>query len=217
MLRSVPRVCLALSLLLVLAGGAAADPASAVAAQDPWTLAVGDDDAGYAVYRRLPADSKFAAFRLEAELEATPAELARAARAVMLAPSENVRKELLREDGDVFVFYSYIDMPMFLSDLDIATRAEQHRDAATGARRIAWRTTDEGPPRKEGVARIERSVGVWIFEPEGDGRTRLTYESHTEPPVPIPAWIVNSMTTESVVEQFQGLQTRLDLQRASGG
>jgi hypothetical protein len=73
--------------------------------------------------------------------------------------------------------------------------------------------TDEGPPPKEGVIRVEKSDGAWHFEPLAGGRTRVTYESHTEIAGSIPAWLVNSLMNQTVVEGFEGLRSKLVSQR----
>ncbi|NNL65297.1 MAG: hypothetical protein HKP30_03540 [Myxococcales bacterium] len=183
-----------------------------VAAQVPWQLEHRDDDPerGYVLYKRMPPGSDFAAYRLEAVIDAPPERVARAARENLLDPEQtqsNVRKQILRNDGDVVIVYSYIDLPL-VSDRDALTRAERSFDHRTQSYRLSWRNTDEGPPPPEGVVRVGKSEGSWLFEPAPDGRTKVTYESHSESPGVIPAWVVNSVMNGTVVDGFDKLRAR---------
>ena len=154
-----------ISLLVGLASPVAADEAlPPVDAHVPWTLELRNDDpaTGYVVYKRIPPGSPYAAYRLEAELDAPPETVARAARAGMLDPDEHrssMRKEIVRDDGDVVIVYSYIDMPPFITDRDIVTRSERRFDPETRTYRLEWHSTDEGPAPRDGVIRVRKSDG----------------------------------------------------------
>ena len=190
--------------------------------QVPWTIESRNDDpvTGYVFYKRIPSGSKFAAYRLEAEIDAPPEAVARAARARLLDPDEHqarMRKEILSDDGDVAIVYSYIDMPPFITDRDIVTRAERLFDAETRSYRLEWHTTDEGPPPRDGVIRVQKSDGSWVFEPLQGGRTRVIYESHTEIAGALPGWLVNSLMNDTVIGDFQGLRARAIGDAQSGG
>lgn len=204
------------------AGASAEDSLPAVAAQIPWTLELRNDDpeVGYVVYKRIPPGSSYAAYRLEGEIAAAPEVVSRAARAGMLDPEETqsaMTKEIISNEGDVVIVYSFIDMPPFITDRDIVTRSEHVFDPETRTHRLEWHSTDQGPSPREGVIRVEVSDGAWIFEPLANGRTGVTYESHTEIAGSIPAWIVNSIMNDTVVESFEGLRARVASEVNSGG
>jgi len=215
---------IAVGLVLLWAGGAeaaAAEAPSAVSAQPDWQIHDRNDepDSGYVVYRRKPAGSDYYAYRLEAVIDAPPAVVAAAGRANIADPSaaqENMTKTLLSDDGDVVVVYTYIDLPM-ISDRDVTTRAERSFDPQTGSYRVEWAATDEGPPPKKGVVRLHQSTGFWLFAPLEGGRTRATYESHTEIAGSIPVWLVNSMMTDTVVDGIVRLRARVDGGRGGEG
>lgn len=187
----------------------------AVDAQVPWEVALTGEgpEGGYVVYKRVPPGTRYATFRLEAELPAPPEQVARAARENLLdldEGAENMRKTIVRDDGDVVIVHSYIDMPLFITDRDVVTRAVREHDAARGVWSLSWSAApDAAPAPEDGVIRVQRSDGAWLFEPLEGGRTRVSYESHVEIAGALPAWLVNSMMGETVVSGFEGLCARL--------
>lgn len=211
-----------LILLLLLPGGALAQESlPSVDAQIPWTMELENarPSAPYTVYKRMPPGSPYAAYRLEATLDAPPEAVAKAARENMLDLDSDpqMKRTIVRNDGDVVVVHSYIPMPPLISDRDVVTRAERRFDPATKSYHLVWRSTDEGPPPADGVIRLARSDGSWRFEPLPGGRTRVTYESHTEIAGSLPAWVVNTMMNQQVVNGFEGLRARVERNQASGG
>ena len=108
------------------------------------------------------------------------------------------------------MLYSYIEVPL-VADRDVTTRAEESVDPETGSRRFDWRATDEGPPPKRGVVRLQKASGSWEFTPLPDGRTRAVCESHTEIGGSIPSWLVDRVSRNTVVEGLVLLRARLDL------
>jgi len=172
-----------------------------------------DGPEGHVLSQRDLPGSSFPAFRLEATLEVPVAKAAAAMRSNLrdsrVSP-KNMKKTLIREDGDVLVLYSYIDVPLF-ADRDITTRAEESVDPETGVHRFDWWATDEGPAPKPGVVRLQKASGSWVFTPLADGRTRAVCESHTEIGGSIPAWLVHSVSRNTAVEELVLLRARLDL------
>ena len=198
---------------------AAADSPPAVSARPEWKLHDRNEDPaeGYTVYRRKPPGSDYYAYRLEAVIDAPPAVVAAAGRATIADTDDiqdNMTRTLLSDDGEVLLVYTYIDLPM-VSDRDVITRAQRSFDPQTGTYRVEWRASDEGPPPKRGVVRLAESSGYWTFAPHGSGRTRATYESHTEIAGSIPTWIVNSLMNDTAIDGIVRLRTRLD--RDGGG
>lgn len=179
-----------------------------------WRLHDRDDDpeTGYVVYTRRPRGSSYDAYRLEAAIDAPPALVAAAARAEMADPhsgQSNVEKTIVRDVGDELVVYSYADLPL-VSDRDVTTRIHRSFDPQSGTYRLEWQATDEeGPPPKPGVIRIEHSSGSWTFSPLEGGRTRAVYENHNDLAGSIPGWLINSLMTDSVVDNIVKLRARV--------
>jgi hypothetical protein len=117
----------------------------------------------------------------------------------------NTEKSILRDDDELILVYSYISLPL-VSDRDVTTESERSHDPETGSYRLAWRASDKGPPPKRGVVRLPRSDGSWTFAPLQGDRTFAVYESHAEIGGAMPAWLVNSMMTDTMVQGIVGLR-----------
>jgi hypothetical protein len=205
-------VCIFLVLGFASASASTAEGLPEVDARPPWTLQDKNDDpdTGFVLYKRKPPGSDYDAFRLEAIVDATPEIVAGVATANLVDPArsqKNIDKKVLRNDEDGIVVYSYIHINApFISDRDIVSRIDRSYDRATDTHRLAWRATDEGPPRIKGVTRVERSEGSWTFSPAADGKTRAIYTSHTEVDGFVPAWIINATIRSTMVEGLRGLR-----------
>ncbi len=187
-----------------------------VSSAPPWTLLQQSDDAksGYVLHRRKTAGSAAATFRLEAIVDSPPDLVAVVAAKNLVDPSyrqANTDKTILRNDAEAIVIYSYIhiDTP-FVSDRDVISRVERSYDPDSRTHRLDWKAIDEGPPKKEGVIRLERSEGHWTFSPEAEGTTRAVYVSHTETAGFVPGWLVNSRMAKTMVEGIEGLRRAVD-------
>ena len=198
-------LCLALAPL-----AAANDELPDVSARIPWKLADHDDHPkdGFRLYKRRDP-SGFQAYRLEAKIGAPPALVAEAARHNILDPElvhDGMDKQILRTEGDVAWVYSYIHLPMMVSDRDVITRSEASYDPTTGVYRFDWRTSDEGPAPRRGVVRLKESTGSWVFSPAEEGHTHAVYENYTDIGGRIPAWIVNPTMNSTVMSSITDLR-----------
>ncbi len=199
-----------LAACLMTAPLALADELPSVSSPNPWTIAEESDDPAnlYVMYTRSLPGSNFRAYRLEAVIDAPPAEVAAAARrniADTTLTLDNTNKVILSNEGDVAYVYSYIDLPM-VSDRDVITRSERFHDVETGEYRVEWTTSEEGPAPKPGVVRLTKSRGSWRFMPLPNDKTRAIYENHTEIGGMIPAWIVNPMMSSQVTSGITDLR-----------
>jgi len=194
------------------AGASSAESLPGVDARPPWTFQDKNDDpdSGFVLYKRKPPGSDYDAFRLEAIVDAAPEFVAEVAKQNLVDPAKsqkNMDKKILRNDEDGILVYSYIHINApFISDRDIVSQIERSYDQATDTHRLAWRATDEGPPKIKGVTRVERSEGYWTFSPEAEGKTRAVYVSHTEVAGFVPAWFINATMRSTMVEGLRGLR-----------
>jgi len=184
-----------------------------VSARPPWTLLSRNDEAGadYVIERRKVAGSDFSTFRLEATLDSPPDLVARVAVRNVSDPDyhqDNTDKTILRDDSEALIVYSYIHINTpFVSDRDVISKIDRSYDAETQVHQLRWEAIEEGPPKKDGVIRLERSEGSWTFSPEAGGKTRAVYESYTETVGYLPAWIVNSAMSKTMLEGLESLRT----------
>jgi hypothetical protein len=190
----------------------AAENLPEVSARPPWTLLDESEDAetGYVLHQRKSPDSNVATFRLEATVDSSPEDVAVAATKYMADPENrpaNTDKVVLRNDEEAIVVYSYIhiDAP-FVSDRDVISRIERSYDPDSRTHRLAWRAVDEGPPKKKGVIRLELSEGSWTFAPGDQGKTRAIYINRTDSAGYLPAWLVHSQMSKTMVDGINGLR-----------
>ena len=67
----------------------------------------------------------------------------------------------------------------------------------------------EEPPVADGVVRIV-SEGSWDIRRGRDGGTDLVYSSHSELGDSVPAWLVNRLMNDQIVNELLVLQQILD-------
>lgn len=58
---------------------------------------------------------------------------------------------------------------------------------------------------KKDLVRVEYVQGAWILEDIGDGKTKLTYQVHSDPNGNIPDWLVNSKISEAPTSTLTNL------------
>jgi len=198
-----------------------AEPLPDVATRPPWTLLGESEDAedGYVLYLRENPGSSVATYRLEATLDSPPDVVALAATKYMADPEfrpPNTDKTVLRADDESIVVYSYIhiDAP-FVSDRDVISLIERSYDADSNTHRIDWRAIDDGPPKKDGVVRLELSEGSWTFTPSSPGATRAVYTSRADSAGYLPTWIVRSQMSKTMVEGINGLREAVARERGN--
>ncbi len=204
------------------APGATAGALPDVAAREPSWQHYGTSDAGerdYVMYTRKPAGSTFSAYRLEAVFDAPLEVVAAAATKHMVDPDNrqrNMDKTVLKRDelGALIHSHIYISAP-FVADRDVVTRVDFHSDPASKTHTMRWRATDEGPPPKSGVIRLDRSDGSWTFVSGQGDTTRAIYMSHTEIAGSLPAWILNGFMSDSMVHSVTGLRQAVERELAT--
>lgn len=188
-----------------------------VSAQVPWTLFDRSDTAGaeYVVYTRKPVGSEFSAYRIEAVLDSPLARVARVAEMNLADPEfrpKNTIKTILKNDDEALLVHSHIKINApFISDRDVISRVERSFDPETQTHILKWSATDEGMPPQDGIVRLDRSDGYWQFTPTNDNKTQAVYVSHTEIAGAIPAWVVNSIMSDTMVQGIEGLRNSLVL------
>lgn len=194
-----------------------------VSARPRWKLMSQSDDArsGYVLHRRETPGSNASTFRLEATVDSPPELVAQAAAKIIADPAysqANTDKQILRNDEDALVVYSYIHIRApFVSDRDVISRIERSYDPDSRTHRVEWKATNDGPPKKDGVVRLEHSEGYWAFSPAGSGKTHAIYQSHTEIDGYVPAWVVNTQMKSTMLEGIEGLREAVERERQAEG
>ncbi len=188
-------------------------------ASDDWQVKERNDD--FVLYVSSGADSRYQTYKLETTLDAEPGEAVESLLVLMtsaeLAP-EGQERRVLEQTDDGFLVHTFIDMPMLIADRDVALRVTREPPGDGGARRVAWTAVADGvPPPKAKVVRIPESTGYWEFVPDGPGRSRAVYVTHSDLGGSIPAWLINSLMRDQVAGDVDRLRRVIsDRARAVG-
>jgi hypothetical protein len=186
--------------------------ATAAATSDGWRVRERNDhpEEGYVLYVSATEDASYDSYKLETWLDAEPEEAAESIMMVMTSQRyvpEGQERRVLEQDGQEALIYTLIDMPMGVSDREVALHITQERDADTGTHRVAWESAhDAVPPPRSRVVRLPDARGYWEFAPDRPGRCRATYVSHADLGGSIPAWLVRPMLRGQVSADVQRLR-----------
>jgi hypothetical protein len=64
-------------------------------------------------------------------------------------------------------------------------------------------------PVKDGIVRIEHSVGKWIITPIDSSHVKIEYTLHLDAGGSVPAWLLNMFITQGPMESFKKLKDQL--------
>lgn len=215
---------LLVTLLLAPSQTLAADPVEPRSPRAPASWEAGDRDQGpgfsYQIFSHVDPDEDFVRYQVRGTIEASPQRLRDSVRVIAAdpehAPSGHTRRMIEASPSD-FVVHTYIALPL-LSDRDIVTRGVRSVDAASGIHRIEWRAVhDPRAPESSDAIRIDQAAGFWEFAPNGDGTTRVTYETYLDLGGSIPRWLVNAMMPDMVAGNFADVASEARKSAASVG
>lgn len=109
---------------------------------------------------------------------------------------------------DHFIFYYRGFAPWPVADRDNITSAKIYRSAQRV--KIVMESLPDYIPAKDGVVRIPRSQGSWIFQDLGDGTISIVQQSVTDLGGSIPDWLVNSAIVDAPFDMLKGMKALLE-------
>jgi len=189
---------------------------AALAAPPDWRLAKDED--GIQVYLRHVPGSRYQSFRGEVEIKADVSTLSdlqenlRVACKWLYACAE---MRLLKNDGDDTWVYLTTALPWPAQTRDMVIHVHSER-ADDGSLTRQLEAVPGFVPATPGQIRIRQLKGTWTMRPEGDTKTRVTYELQAEPAGDIPSWLANrfvvdapmiSLKTLRAVAEHQGVRS----------
>jgi hypothetical protein len=131
------------------------------------------------------------------------------------APSGQTRK-VLKRSADSTVVYTYIDLPMMLSDREVALRVVPTADPQTGIHRVEWSEVNELlPPASDDVVRLDGARGFWEFRPDGAGGTQAVHMTQTELGGSFPAALGDRLMKGQAIDAIEKLHDRVAHRGAS--
>jgi hypothetical protein len=180
-------------------------------ADEPWALSTNKE--GIKVYTRHVPDSKIKAIKVECTLNATPAQLV----AVLLdikgsidwvyhTKSVNLIKQVSPSE---LYYYSEVTIPWPVHNRDFIAHIKVTQDPGTKVITVDAPCISDMVPVKDGIVRIEHSVGKWIITPTDSGQVKVEYTLHLDPGGSVPAWLLNMFITQGPTESFKKLKVQL--------
>ena len=153
-------------------------------------------------------------FRLETRFDVPPTVAHEILAASMLNPEDTPRgqrREVLERSAGEAVVYTFIDLPLMLSDRELALRIVESEDPATGVHRVEWtEANDRLPTAGADVVRLTGAAGYWEFRPDGRGGTQAIHMTRTELGGSIPESIGDRLMRSQAIESVESLRARID-------
>lgn len=181
-------------------------------AAESWQVAERNEDQGegYVLYVGEGENARHLRYKIETDLEATPEDAVAGILLAMTSPRfipERQQRRVLAQNSEEILVYTYIDMPMVVSDREVAVRIRLDRDETTGVQRVFWKTANEAlEAAAKNVVRIPEVEGYWEFVPDGPAHSRATYVTYSDVGGSLPAWLVEPMMRDQVTGDLQRLR-----------
>lgn len=182
--------------------------ADAVAGWEPGEKKQGDGYA-YEIFSVQNQGEPFIRFQVRGTIDAPADVVQRAASRVATDPARAPKGQkltVLSRGENETLLQTEIELPAVFSDRDVITRGRSSVDPATGVRRIEFKSTEyPSVPPKEGVIRLENTGGAWVFVPDGDKRSKVTFESYVDLGGSLPTWLVSSQMASTAAGSFENV------------
>lgn len=181
------------------------------AAQSDWKFATQKD--GIRVYSKTVPESKVKALKVECILNASAAQLVALLLDVKAAErwvSHTKSCSLIRKVSDAeLYYYSEVSLPWPLENRDFVAHVKVSQDPVTKVVTVNAPAIPGVIASKKGIVRVSRSTGLWFITPLDKGRVKVSYSLQVDPGGIIPAWAVNSLSSQGPLESFQQMKVEL--------
>lgn len=176
-----------------------------------WKLAKNKND--IEVYTRAPEGSKFKEYKAITTISASPEELL----AVLLDVDgytqwmTNVKETYLLEkvSEEEFYVYTEVKVPWPFDNRDDITKSIVTEDTVNGGYIIHITFEPDYLPEKKGLVRMRIGHGEWVFNPVGNGKSRVEHRFVADPAGHMPAWVVNMFIVDGPHKTMLGLKSVL--------
>lgn len=104
--------------------------------------------------------------------------------------------------------YAEINVPWPFRDRDLVSFNKVSCDS--GSLRVDIVSKPGHIPERDGMTRMSRAEGAWVFTPKEGGKTEVTYLFYSEPEVNIlPQWLVAMLVSDGVHNTLDRMRERL--------
>jgi hypothetical protein len=184
---------------------------STATAQYKWTPKTEKD--GIKVFASMVPGSKYKAIKVEADLDATAAQLVKVLLDVKGCTewvSHTRSCTLVKQVSPAeLYYYSEIDVPWPATNRDFVAHLTVTQNPETKVVMVDGPAVAGFVPVKDDIIRITASKGEWIITPLEKQKIRVVYTLQVDPGGSIPAWIINLLAGEGPMNSFQGLKKQL--------
>lgn len=163
---------------------------------------------GVQVYTRKIKGFKLKEFRALTTVEASPEFLLDIIRAVdkytdWMSHLEGsyIVKEV--NENEIYV-YTESDVPWPFSNRDIVTHSLLYWEGEKAM--VKMTGMPEYIPVNKGIVRVPKSRGFWVFEPDENGHTTITYQFQGDPGGKIPSWVANIFIVDGPYKSLLGIR-----------
>jgi len=180
--------------------------------QSAWKLSSEKD--GIKIYTCQVPDSKVKAIKVECQVKATESQL------VALLMDVNTSADwvyhtkscvLIKQvSPSELYYYSEVSLPWPVANRDFVAHLTVSQNPVTKVVVIDGPAVPGLVPSKEGIIRINNSIGKWTIIPCGYDQIKVEYTLHVEPGGNIPGWMVNMFATEGPLQIFKKLKLQLE-------
>lgn len=193
------------------ASAAAAPTAATPDSSEPWKPYKSKH--GLVIERRPVAGSRFFEYRASFVSTVTPTQAIDHLWSHITDPVPNLvkKREVIRQSTTEVVLYDQIQTPV-VSDRDYTLVLRKLSSSDGQKYQLTYEIANHlGPPVQPKFVRVQAIRGSWTIESlgVGNGGTKLTYTSYSEPGGSIPAFLVHGAQAESVMDGVLRVQDRL--------
>ncbi|MDQ6478113.1 START domain-containing protein [Dyadobacter sp. LHD-138] len=189
-----------------------------VSGQPNWKL-VADED-GVRVFSKSVMDSRIKAVHVTCEIKANLAQILALLLDVETAEQWICHTKscsvLKRVSASELYYYTEVDLPWPLNNRDFVTHMKIFQHPVTKIITITAPAVPGILAAKEGIVRIDHSVGTWILTPLGKERVNIDYTLQVDPGGIIPAYIVNAFAVKAPVLSIKKMREILPKYKNSG-
>lgn len=170
---------------------------------------------GIKVWTTLSENNPMAQYRAETmfntSLENAAGLILDTERGATWIPNVSQIKVIERNDKGSFIAYMVLKMPFPLANRDLVIKGDISKD--TNGRIIIKNQAikDSRLPEKEGLVRIQKYEGDWIFERISDQQVKVTTRGYADPGGAIPKKIVNSFVQQQPYQMFIKMKHQVKL------
>lgn len=119
------------------------------------------------------------------------------------------KRVLAFEEDKMIRYYLVYNVPWPFSKRDLALEARISIDPVTGDRIIFSKPIPNAVAERPGLVRIKRYWQKWTVRSLPDGYVHVILEGFVDPGGNIPAWLYNSVITETPMRVMKGMRDRV--------